>query len=106
MNTSINNFDTIEKLIYEEGIRIEAIDFHPDMDLMLILLNTKAVLRQNLSTYKLLSVAGKEALQQYELIGNGTGVHWTLLDEDLSLKGFLRDELRNVVKSSDGKVAA
>lgn len=106
MNTSTNNYDTIEKLIYEEGLRIEAIDFHPEQDVMLVLLNTKAVLHQRLSSYKLLSKASKESLQQYELIGDGTGVHWPLLDEDLSLKGFLRDELRSVVKSGNGKVAA
>ena len=106
MNTLTNNYDTIEKLIYEEGLRIEAIDFHPELDVMLIILNTKAVLHQRLSSYKLLAAAGKELLQQYELIGEGTGVHWPLLDEDLSLKGFLRDELRNAVKSGNGKVAA
>jgi hypothetical protein len=98
MNTSANKFDAIEKLIYEEGIRIDAIDLHPELDVMLIILNTKAVLRQKLSSYKLLKSADKNSLLQYELTTNGTGIHWPLLDEDLSLKGFLRDELLNVVK--------
>lgn len=97
MNTSINNFDAIETLIHEEGLRIEAIDFHPELDVMLILLNTKAVLRQRISTYKSLVNAKNDALTQYELIANGIGVHWPLLDEDLSLKGFLKDELRQMV---------
>ena len=104
MNNPSNRYDAIEQLIYEEGLRIEAIDFHPELDVMLIVLNTKAVLHQHLSSYKLLSAASKESLQQYELIGDGTGVHWPLLDEDLSLKGFLRDELKNIVRN--GKVAA
>jgi hypothetical protein len=43
MNTSANNYDTIERLIYEENLHIEAVDFHPELDIMLILLNTKAV---------------------------------------------------------------
>ena len=98
MNTSVNKFDAIEKLIYEEGIRIDAIDLHPELDLMLIILNTKAVLHQRLSSYKLLKAADKNSLLQYELTGNGTGIHWPVLDEDLSLKGFLRDELLNIVK--------
>jgi len=34
------------------------------------------------------------------------GVHWPSLDEDLSLKGFLQDELRKVVKTDKGSVAA
>ena len=88
MNTSTNNFDVIDKLIYEEGLRIVAIDFHPESDIMLILLNTKAVLHQRISSYKRLSNADKSALLKYELIANGVGVHWSLLDEDLSLKGF------------------
>ena len=54
MNTLVNNFDTIEKLIYEENIRIETINFHPELDTMLILLNTKAVLHQKLSDYNTL----------------------------------------------------
>jgi hypothetical protein len=100
MSTSANNFDPIEKMIYEEGLRIEAIDFHPELDVMLIILNTKAVLKQTISAYKLLAAADKAALLKYELIGSGTGVSWPALNEDLSLKGFLRDELRNVVKKN------
>jgi hypothetical protein len=98
MNTSANKYDAIENLIYGEGIRIEAVDFHQDLDVMLIVLNTKAVLRQKISSYKNLKSADKTSLVQYELTGKGTGIHWPLLDEDLSLKGFLRDELLNVVK--------
>jgi Protein of unknown function (DUF2442) len=106
MNTSANNFDPIEKMIYEEGLRIEAVDMHPELDVMLILLNTKAILRQTLSAHKRLAAADKTALLKYELIGNGTGVSWPELDEDLSLKGFLRDELRSVVKNNGNAFAA
>jgi hypothetical protein len=106
MNTSANNFDSIEKLIYEEGLRIEAIDFHPELDVMLVVLNTKAVLHQRLSSYQRLKQAGKDALLHYELIADGTGIHWSMLDEDLSLKGFLKDELRNVVKNVKDAAAA
>jgi hypothetical protein len=105
MSTLANNFDAIEKLIYEEGLKIETIDFHPELDMMLILLNTKAVLRQKISTYERLTNADKTALLQYELIAKGTGVHWDLLDEDLSLKGFLRDELKNAVKANGAAAA-
>ena len=70
------------------------------------MLNTKVVLIQNLSSYKSLKDADKSQLQQYELLGRGTGVHWPQLDEDLSLKGFLQNELRKVVKTDKGSVAA
>lgn len=106
MNTSANNFDSIEKMIFEEGIRIETIDFHPELDVMLIILNTKAILKQRISAYPILANAPKSALSQYELIGKGTGVSWPILNEDLSLKGFLRDELRSVVKNDNDAFAA
>ena len=101
-----NNFDAIEKLIYEEGLRIEAVDLHPELDVMLIVLNTKAVLYQRISAYPQLKTAATNALLQYELISNGTGVHWPQLNEDLSLKGFLRDELKNLVKKGKDAAAA
>lgn len=100
MNTSTNKYDAIEKLIFDEGLRIEAIDIHTELDVMLIVLNTKAVLCQRLSSYKTFKDADKPSLMKYELTGNGTGIHWPLLDEDLSLKGFLRDELLSRVKKT------
>jgi len=74
--------------------------------LLQYVLNTKAVLHQRLSSYKSLAKADKKTLMQYELISNGIGIHWKSLDEDLSLKGFLRDELRNVVKKNKDTLAA
>jgi hypothetical protein len=93
-----NNYDSIERLIYEGGLRIEAIDFHTELDVMLVILNTKAVLHQKISSYPRLKGASKEDLMNHNFISKGTGVHWESLDEDLSLKGFLRDELKNVIQ--------
>ncbi len=107
MSTLANNqYDAIESIIFTEELRIEALDFHPEQDLMLVVLSTKVVLTQKLSSYKNLVAANKSQLLQYELVGRGTGVHWPLLDEDLSLKGFLQNELRKVVKTDKGSVAA
>ncbi len=97
MNTSTNRFDALESLIFEDGLRIDAINIHQELDLLLVILNTKAVLRHRLSDYPLLKAATTEQLLNYGLIGSGTGIHWPDLDEDLSLKGFLRDELRTLV---------
>ena len=95
MDTSTNSYDTLEQLIYQEGIRIKEIDIHPDMDMLLIILNTGGVLQEKLSAYPQLHNASMESLKKYKLIGKGTGIHWPELDEDLSLKGFLRDTIRN-----------
>ncbi len=97
MDTLVNNYDSLEQLIYEEDIRIKEVDAHPDMDMLLIILNKGSVLQEKLSNYPWLRNTTKETLAKYELIGNGVGIHWPELDEDLSLKGFLRDTIRNHV---------
>lgn len=106
MTTSKNNYDALESMIYDYNIGIKSIDFHPALDLMLIVLNTITVLRQRLSTYTRLQQASLQELRNYELIGNGVGVHWPALDEDLSLKGFLQQELRNIIFDSGKAVEA
>ncbi len=100
MDTLVNSYDSLEQLIYDEGIRIREIDVHPDMDILLIILNTGTVLQEKISKYPRLYNASASALNTYELIGKGTGIHWPELDEDLSLKGFLRDTLKNHVTGS------
>ncbi|MBS1605416.1 MAG: DUF2442 domain-containing protein [Bacteroidetes bacterium] len=107
MNSSANTqFDPIESLNMNAGLSIEALDFHPEQDMMLVVLNTKIVLNQSLSAYSSLKHADKSQLQRYILFAGGTGVHWPELDEDLSLKGFLQSELRKVVKAGKGSVAS
>ena len=107
MNTSINNqYDAVEKIIFEEGVRIVAIDVYKEFDMILVILNTSAILRQKISSYPNLKSASKEQLSDYELIANGTGIHWHSLDEDLSLKGFLSNELRNLIKGNKEVIAA
>jgi hypothetical protein len=100
MNILENKYDFLESIIFNEGLFIQNIHFHKDLDLMLIVLNSKAVLQQKISRYSSLTKATIEQLNNYELMAGGTGVHWPDLDEDLSLKGFLQDEIRKVVKSN------
>lgn len=106
MNTLANKYDSLESLIYQEGLRMEAINIHRKMDLFLVVLNTKVILCQKISTYPRLQQATDEQLHDYEIISNGTGIHWLQLDEYLSLKGFLRDELKNIVGSKNNALAA
>jgi len=100
MNTlKINSpLDETEKIIYEDGLRIKSLHFDKSVDLMLIILNNKKVLTRNISEFKRLKNATEKELDNYKLIGNGTGVHWHKSDEDLSLKGFLRYEMLNAIQ--------
>ena len=43
-----------------------------------------------LAWYPRLSHASKAEREKYELIGRGTGIHWPLIDEDLSVSGILK----------------
>ena len=106
MKTSVNKYDSVESLIYEEGIRIQALDIHMELDLMLVVLNTKAILRQKLSSFPRLATATKEQLLNFQFIGEGIGIYWPELDEDLSLKGFLQNELRTLVSNQNNPKAA
>lgn len=40
--------------------------------------------------YPRLSHATQKERETYELMGRGTGIHWPLIDEDLSISGILR----------------
>ena len=97
MSTSTNNYDSLEQLIYTENIRIQAIDIHLDQDLLIILLNTGGILRETISQYPRLKRASEQQLKNYRLIGKGAGVHWPDVDEDLSLKGFLSNGIKNLI---------
>ena len=39
-----------------------------------------------------LSGATKSQLENYELLGDGEGIHWPEIDEDLSVAGLLRGD--------------
>lgn len=85
--------DTIERTILEQDIRIAEILPNKELDLLVIVLNTRDVVRVPLSAYATLAKAGAKSLANWQLLGEGYGVHWPDLDEHLSLKGFLRDAM-------------
>jgi hypothetical protein len=88
-------FDPIDKMIFEGGLRIKSVYFDQDLDLMLIILNTKKVLKRKISQFERLKTAKLNQLMNYQI--SRTGIHWPELDEDLSLRGFLKDEMFNAL---------
>ena len=42
-----------------------------------------------LSWFPKLSDASKEQLKNWEILGNGEGIHWPEIDEDISVEGLL-----------------
>ena len=106
MNTLYNQYDSIEKLIFDKGLRIQSLEANPDDDVMLVYLTNGHVLNVRISLFKALQNATKEALQNFRLIANGTGIHWPELDEDLSLKGFLKEFLLQKIDRDEELVIA
>ena len=73
-----------------------AIELHPqahtikctDSDLIVELLDGRTI-SAPLAWFPRLSKATQKQLANWELLGNGEGVHWPELDEDLSVAGLL-----------------
>ncbi len=83
--------DPLDQLIFEDGLRIKKLWFDQELDLIVVLLNSKKVIQRPISDFVKLKKATIEQLSNYE--NDGIGVHWPDIDEDLSLRGFLKYEL-------------
>lgn len=90
----MHNPDPLDQLIKNHNLQIVGLNFYPELDLMLLVLNNKKVMKRNLSDFKRLKAAKRSDLEVYEL--SRYGVHWPNLDEDLSLKGFLQYEITHM----------
>ena len=87
--------DAIDQLINEDNLHIQRVFFDTDLDLMLVVLSNRKILKESISQYKRLRGASLKQLQSYEI--SPMGIHWSQLDEDLSLKGFLEAALYSTV---------
>ncbi len=96
MNTSNDNIknirakDPIDQLIFEKGLRIKNVIIDKEIDLIAFILNNGKILESKISDYPRLASADEIRLNKWELISNGIGVSWKELDEDLSVKGFIK----------------
>ncbi len=99
MNTSHNKYDAIESLIYSEGLKISSVEVTSNNSKLLIHLNNHLTFVTPTKNYEGLKNATSKRLKNYRLIGSGIGIHWPELNEDLSLKGFLQEFLRQKIRS-------
>ena len=60
-------------------------------DRLFVELSTGRVLVVPHSYTKRLKNATEEQLKEYRLVGNGCGIHFPLIDEDISVEGIIRD---------------
>ena len=78
--------NTLNKTQEHEVIAVN-VSFSNDM-ICLILSDGREV-KTPLEFYPLLAKATEEQLQNYRLIGDGSGIHWNDLDEDLSVESIV-----------------
>ena len=83
--------DPFERLIFEKGLRIKQIMVDKNLNTMIVLLNNAHAIKVQISNFPALKKATQEELAQWELSGNGIGIRWNVLDEDLSLKGLIKE---------------
>jgi hypothetical protein len=87
--------DPFDILIHEKGLRICNLLLDKNLDLIVVILNNGKVLQSHISYYKRLSEASQEQLNKWRLISGGVGISWEDLDEDLSVKGFIKTTALN-----------
>lgn len=83
--------DPFDRLIFEKGLRIKQLMPDKSLNTMLILLNNGHALRVPISHFTRLKAATQTELDQWALSGDGTGIRWETIDEDLSLKGLIKE---------------
>jgi len=81
---------------------MSSVYFDKELDLMLIVLGNKKVLKRSISMSNRLNDATLQQLQQYEI--SRTGIHWPKLDEDFSLRGFLKEEMVDSITNPEMRV--
>ncbi len=100
--------DPFDKLIFEQGLRAKQVLLVDiNLDTLVVLLNNGVILKVALSNYHILKNATQLQLNQWELIADGIGIRWNELDEDLSIKGLIKEsalsealhQLQNNLKS-------
>jgi Protein of unknown function (DUF2442) len=89
--------DAIEAMILREGLRITDVHPYKELDLLAIVLNSGDVLQARISDFDRLKKASNVQLKKWRLIGGGIGIHWDGLNEDLSLRMFIRDSAQHEV---------
>ena len=93
--TDKKSTDPFDKLIFEKGLRISNVIPDKKLKTLLVILNNSKVLRIRTTDYKKLNSASQTQLNDWKLTGNGVGIEWRELDEDLSLKGIIKTAALN-----------
>lgn len=74
-------------LVTERDVFAESVTF--SVDSMIVQLDDGRALSVPLAWYPRLLHGNQPEREQFELIGDGEGIHWPRLDEDISVEGLM-----------------
>jgi hypothetical protein len=101
---NIRATDPLDLLILEKGLRIKSVFMDKESDLMILVLSNGKIIKSEISIFPRLKSGNQKQLNEYRLIGAGIGIQWEELDEDLSLKGFIKDTaIKNIIRQLQTK---
>jgi hypothetical protein len=107
---NIPSKDYADRFIEEEKIKIDNILIDKKHDHLFFILNNGLTIQEKISKYPLLKNASEVKLKKYKLYAGGTCVEWNELDEDLSLRGLLKETvfepIKQALKGHEGFVLA
>lgn len=95
-NTSIVNkkaSDPFDKLILEGGVRARQVITDKKLNLLVVLLNNGVLIKLPLNKFPRLKKATQQQLNRWDLISKGIGIRWEKIDEDLSVKGMIKEAM-------------
>ena len=82
-------------LVFETYALAENVEFTDD-DIIVSLVDGRRIMIP-LVWFPRLTAATKNQLTNYELLGDGEGIHWPDIDEDLSVTGLLRGDHSGII---------
>lgn len=96
--------DPFDRLIFEKGLRAKQVIADKKLNTLVVLLNNAMVIKVYLSNFSRLKKASQKQLNNWKLINGGIGIRWDELDEDLSIKGLIKDSaIISVLQQLQGK---
>jgi len=87
--------DPFDTIVFEKGVCIHKLYADFEFKLIIILLNTGKAFKFSIKQFPKLNKASQSELNNFELIGDSVGIHWKGIDEDLSLKGIIKEAVQS-----------
>ena len=76
---------------FQKNEELRAVDVVISKNHFTLTLKDGRMFKVPFSAHRLLADATESERKQFEIFGNGVGIHWPLVDEDLSVSGLVRD---------------